>query len=226
VRLKDGYCYPPTPAPPFFVFHWANAFESECGRYLYLDAAMYDDAEIVRHLSLDNVSQSRKSHKQLPMSTLRRVTVDLENPTVEASISSLIDDDDSYGSFIEFPCINEQYVGRKHRYVWGTAAIRPTNVNNAIAKFDLETRKCVGLWHEPGGIVGEPRFIPKQADVSYHGLIEDEGVVLAVVILPDGRSALVCLDGATHKEVARSVFPDTVRITNGFHGTFIRKAVA
>ena len=149
----------------------------------------------------------------------------------EASISSLIDNDDSYGSFIEFPCINEQYVGRKNRYVWGTAAIRPTNVNNAIAKFDLETRKCAGLWHEPGGIVGEPRFIPKH-DVSHSdctdgsGLIEDDGVVLAVVILPNGRSALVCLDGATHKEVARSVFPDAVRITNGFHGTFIRKAVA
>lgn len=224
VRIKDGHCYPPTPAPPFFVFHWANAFESDCGRYLHLDAAMYDDAEIVRHLSLDNLVRSRNG-SELPTSKLQRVTIDLQNPTAQATVSCLIDDNDTYGSFIEFPCINSLYAGRKNRYVWGTAAVRPTNVNNAIAKFDLETRKCVGLWHEPGGIVGEPRFVPRhdsQASRLDHNGPEDDGVVLAVVILPDGRSALVCLDGPTHTELARAVFPDTVRITNGFHGTFCK----
>lgn len=29
-------------APPCFVFHWANAFESEDGRFLHIDACLYE----------------------------------------------------------------------------------------------------------------------------------------------------------------------------------------
>jgi carotenoid cleavage dioxygenase-like enzyme len=39
-------------APACFVFHWGNAFESPDGRYLHLDACLYEDPEIVNDLYL------------------------------------------------------------------------------------------------------------------------------------------------------------------------------
>lgn len=206
--------------PAFFTFHWANAHESEDGRYLYLDGAVYDDAEIVNHLTLNNVRNAKGPDvgPSLPRSTLRRLTIDLQAPdgsAVESDWESLIADEASYGNFVEFPCVNPGKKGQNARYVWGTAAVQPTNVNNALAKFDLVERRCA-TWHEGGGVVGEPLFIPAP-NSEYQA--EDEGVVIAVVTQPNGKPALIVLDGQTHREIARAELP--YGTTNGFHGAFI-----
>ena len=39
-------------APPCFVFHWANAFESADGRFLHIDACLYEDPQICNDLYL------------------------------------------------------------------------------------------------------------------------------------------------------------------------------
>ena len=43
--------------------------------------------------------------------------------------------------------------GVKHRYVWANVASRPTNMGNAIGKFDVETGE-VKVWHEAGALPG------------------------------------------------------------------------
>ena len=214
--------------PAFFAFHWANAHESSDGRYLHIDGAVYDDPEIVNHLTMTNVRNFKgpEAGPSLPKATLRRLTIDLQAPDgspVGHAWESLIDDEASYGNFVEFPCVNPSKKGGNARYVWGTGAVRPTNVNNALVKFDLVERKCV-TWHEGGGIVGEPLFIPapmNEASNGSNGSVnqEDEGVVIAVVAQPNGKAALLVLDGQSHKEVARAELP--YGITNGFHGAFI-----
>ena len=42
-------------APPFFVFHFANAYEAADGRSLHVDMGMYDDPSILNQLSLANL---------------------------------------------------------------------------------------------------------------------------------------------------------------------------
>ena len=42
-------------APPFFVFHFANAYEAADGRTLHVDLGMYDDPSILNQLSLANL---------------------------------------------------------------------------------------------------------------------------------------------------------------------------
>lgn len=64
-----------------------------------------------------------------------------------------------------------------------------------------------------GGICGEPLFIPAPGAVE-----EDEGVVLATLVQPDGRAALVCVDGQSFEERARAVLPYGLPI--GFHATW------
>jgi len=215
-------------APAFFCFHWANAFESDDGRYLHLDGSIYNNPDIVNHLDMKNVTNAGGPHTgpTLPQATLRRLTIDLQAPSNSAvtfESESLIDDEASYGNFVEFPCVNPKRKGENARYIYGTAAVRPTNVNNALAKFDLKERKSI-LWHEAGGVVGEPLFIPASINSSSSSLDtketeEDQGVVIAVVAQADGKSALIVLDGQSFKEIARAVLP--YGITNGFHGAFI-----
>ena len=218
VRVADGFVRTVT-APTCFVFHWANAFESENGCLLHIDGAVYEDPTIVNHLTLANVRAGALQGPELPISRLQRLTIDL-NDGAEASTSGawepLVQDETTYGSFVEFPCVNPNYRGKDYQYAWGTAAVRPTNVNNALAKFNVRSKACEQLWHEGGGVVGEPIFVPRPG-----GVAEDDGVVISVVTQGDGCAALLILDGQTHKEVARAVLPAPVKITNGFHGVFI-----
>jgi len=216
VSLADGRVRTFT-APPFFCFHWANAFESPDGRYLHLDGAIYDDPGIVNHLKLKSARAGAESGAALPPARLRRLTLDLHaaagSSPAAAPAAPLVDDDSSYGDFAEFPCVAPRCRGGAHRYVWATCASRPTNLNNALVKVDAEQRTC-RVWHEPGVVVGEPTFVPAPGSED-----EDEGVVLSLIGQADGRTALLVLDGKSHAEVARAALPHA--LPNGFHGCFM-----
>ena len=70
------------------------------------------------------------------------------------------------------------------------------------------------VWHEPGGTPGEAVFLPTPGGSS-----EDEGVLLAPLMRPDGGSTLVVLDARSMSEVCRAQLPFTVPYR--FHGTFL-----
>ena len=44
--------------------------------------------------------------------------------------------------------------GKPYRYAFGTAATRPTNMGNSLARHDLAQRTSM-VWHEPGATAGE-----------------------------------------------------------------------
>jgi carlactone synthase/all-trans-10'-apo-beta-carotenal 13,14-cleaving dioxygenase len=203
-------------APPFFAFHWANAHESADGRYLHIDAAVYDDPEIVNHLRLRHARAGAAAGPALPRSALRRLTLDLEaadGAAVAGGWEPLVEDEASHGHFIEFPTVAPSRKGAAYRYAWATCARRPTNLNNALAKIDTQEKRCA-VWHEAGVIVGEPTFVARPGAAE-----EDDGAVLSVIVQADGAAALLVLDGRTHEEVARAVLPHA--LPNGFHGTFV-----
>lgn len=203
--------------PTFFVFHWVNAFESDDGRYLHLDACVYEDLAVVNDLLLARLrAPEGAAAPQISPAHLRRLTIDLQAPegAPPPCWVPLQRDESAYGHFVEFPAVRPADRGVKYRHAWAACAVRPTNAANAIARFDIQEGTCQ-VWHEPGGLVGEPVFVaaPRGAESSA------EGVVVAVVNQADGRSALLLLDGSTHAEVARAVLPHGV--ASGFHGAWL-----
>ncbi|KXZ54273.1 hypothetical protein GPECTOR_5g361 [Gonium pectorale] len=209
-------------APPFFTFHFANAFErpaaSGSGTEICVDFSVYDDPEIINDLSLDRLNAF--PGKDISPSWLRRLTIPLAGadgrpvgPSTLAAPTPLIRDESSYGNFVEFPAVNPRYRGLPYRYAYTTAAVRPTNMGNALARHDLADGTS-RLWHAPGGMPGEPVFVPRPGAVS-----EDDGVVLAALARGDGRSSVVVLDGASMKLVAEVELPFCVPYR--FHGTFV-----
>ncbi|KXZ54301.1 hypothetical protein GPECTOR_5g387 [Gonium pectorale] len=209
-------------APPLFTFHFANAFErpaaSGYGIEICVDFSVYNDPEIVNDLSLDRLNAF--PGKDISPSWLRRLTIPLADadgrpvgPSVLATPTPLIRDECSYGNFVEFPIINPMFRGLPYRYAYTTAAVRPTNMSNALARHDLADGTS-RLWHAPGGMPGEPLFVPRPGAVA-----EDDGMVLAALARGDGRSSVVVLDGASMQLVAEVELPFCVPYR--FHGTFV-----
>ncbi|KAL4425949.1 hypothetical protein ABPG75_009965 [Micractinium tetrahymenae] len=206
-------------APPFFVFHWANAFHSEGGRFLHLDASLYDDPGICNDLYLAPLRADYRPGAVPGRAWLRRITLDLDAPDGSdvVSIEPLVADEATACPPFDFPKVSPLLRGQPHRYVWGACSVRPTSAHNAVAKFDTQ-QKTVQIWHESGTLVGEPAFVPAPGATA-----EDDGVVLTVLVQADGSAALSVLDGRTLTEVARAQLPGW-QLTIGFHGCFIPRA--
>ncbi|KAL4859791.1 Carotenoid cleavage dioxygenase 8 B [Chlorella vulgaris] len=185
-------------APACFVFHWGNAFESPDGRYLHLDACLYEDPEIVNDLYLRHLRAEYQPGRQAGRAFLRRATIDLQAPDgSEVSWRPLVEDEAELSPPFDFPKVNPLYRGKPYRYLYGACSTRPTNAHNSVAKFDVE-QGSLEVWHEAGTLVGEPVFVPAPEATA-----EDDGVVMVVLVQADGSSALVVLDGKSLEEVAR-----------------------
>eukprot|EP00955_Chlamydomonas_euryale_P067262 359802-Chlamydomonas_euryale.AAC.3 len=151
----------------------------------------------------------------MPRSSMRRLRMPL-SPSAPSALPApvqLIGDDAAHGSYVEFTSVSPAVRGRRHRYVWGTCAARPTNVGNALCKLDIEAGAVAATWHAPGCLPSEPVFVPRPG-----GQDEDDGAVLSVVMGADGRSFLLVLDGRTFAELARAHVPYAV--PNRFHTSF------
>jgi carlactone synthase/all-trans-10'-apo-beta-carotenal 13,14-cleaving dioxygenase len=213
---------------PFFVFHWANAYVERQGTrtLLHLDACVYDDPDIVEHLRLETIRMGpgEPGSSELPPSGLRRITLEKDSQdagqegrwrATSRNFRPLSEDEArDFGGFADFPTVSPRVRGSKHRYVWVSGAVRPTNVTNALVRHDLETSTSL-FWHEPGALPGESCFVPRPGGVD-----EDDGVILSSLIERDGASSLLVLDARTMREVCR-VAIDGVRVPSGFHGSFI-----
>lgn len=204
-------------APPFFVFHWANAFNSPDGRFLHLDACMYDDPKIVNDLYLEPLRADFVPGVRSGQAYLRRITIDLDAPNGSQlpPWESLVANEATASPPFDFPKVSPAVRGQRHRYVWTACSVIPTSAHNSVGKFDTQ-QKTVQIWNEPSVLVGEPAFVPAPNATS-----EDDGVLLIVLVQADGTAALSVLDGVSLKEVARAELP--FKLTVGFHGCFIKK---
>jgi carlactone synthase / all-trans-10'-apo-beta-carotenal 13,14-cleaving dioxygenase len=139
VGLTDGNVRTFKVRRPFFVFHWGNTFVSNGGKELCIDAAVYDDPEILNDLYLDRVKAewgessngSNGGSRGLSQVHYRRLTLDLSLPAgseVEGKWEGLSDEDIT-GGFAEFPSVNAGNRGVEYRFAWVTCAVRPTNVS-------------------------------------------------------------------------------------------------
>ena len=236
---------------PCFAFHHVNAFEhpegdsgngTNAGTNLVVDLVAYDDAEIVRSLSLSTL---RDREATLPGGQLRRHELSIPaagNAVAEpvATVEALHD------APVEFPTINYGRVnGRPYRYVYAAGnGERPARtLPDRLCKIDLEAG-TTQLWQEDDCFPGEPVFVsrtvdPNETDADSEGdtdvdreggTDEDDGVVLSVVLDADhpapvdesgARSFLLVLDAESFAELARVPLPCVLPF--GFHGQFFGK---
>lgn len=201
IELDTGKLRGTYEGDPFFAFHHVNAFERD--DEVVVDLCAYDDAEIVRGLYLDRLTEE---HPALPDPELRRCRVRLDGRSV--AYEPLAD------VGLELPRIDyRRRNGHPYRHVYGAGQSDGGDFLDQIVKVDIE-RGEAATWSEPDAYPGEPVFVsePDAGD-------EDAGVLLSVVLdAAAGRSFLLVLDAGDLTELARARVPH--HIPFGFHGQF------
>lgn len=182
-----------------YVFHIMNAWESDDGNTVYLDAG--------RHASM-----WKGSPEAFEPSYLHRWSFDLTTGAVHEEQL----DDISHG----FPRIDDRRTGLANRYGWATGP-RPgehaaMDASSVVVKYDL--RSGERTMHDLGetSSTGEPVFVP-----AHEGAAEDEGYLVTYVHdKATNSSSFVVLDAAdmSAKPLATVALPQ--RVPNGFHGSW------
>lgn len=195
--------------PTCMVYHVANAYEED--NEVILVACRMDWTQLLipeKGNPLDFGKTEALSAKVEPeISKLYRWRFNLSTGQVK---EEMLDDE-----VAEFPRINDNFVGRKMRYVYaGIEALymeRP--LFDGVKKYDLEAETAQSVYFGRGRFGGECVFAPRP-----NGKAEDDGWVLTYVYdTVAKRSELLVLDAQniTAEPVARVIIPQ--RIPFGFH---------
>ena len=186
---------------PCYVFHPANAYETDDGRVI-LDACVHD--------RMFDADYAGPSSSQVPF---ERWTIDPQARHVERRV---IDPQPQ-----EFPRPNEQLIGRPYRYAYTLALPEggsPAFLDTPwLYKHDLQTGGREVHDFGEGRVAGEFVFVPRAGAGA-----EDDGWLMGFVIdRARDRTELAILDAArfTAEPQARIVIPH--RVPPGFHGNWI-----
>jgi len=185
---------------PFFVFHFANAYEHE--NKIIID--------YVRHEKLVMLSDANNADKIPP--SLYRTTINLDEGTTS---HRALDD-----RTIEFPRIREDRDTLQHQFIYiptRTPDIHNMRAMNALVKYDVKSQQT--QVHEFGqhAEIGEAVFAPSDTHKS-----EDDGyLMLFIYDSTTNQSEFIILDAMNFKNepLARIKLPR--RIPNGLHGSWM-----
>lgn len=191
---------------PYYVLHFANAWETADGRIIvecpYFDRPAWNVASAFIN--------GTSGHGSLPVegSVRARWTI---NPARRTADMEIMDD-----LAIEFPMINLAYTGRQSRYSYAVSFPGGEHETCGLVKYDLETGHRDHLSLPAGVYAGEPAFV---ADPS--GEAEDDGWLLTYVTdLRSDAAELWILDARDIRTpVAAVELP--VWVPAGVHGSWI-----
>ncbi|MFB6301904.1 MAG: carotenoid oxygenase family protein [Haloferacaceae archaeon] len=191
------------PVDPFFVYHHANAYETDAGRGVVVDCVAYPDERAVTGLTLENL---RRASPDVPAGDLVRLRVDLDADRAERRVL--------HAGPVEFPAVHyRRYNGRPQRHVW-LGEVESGPLPTRLARVDVRGGGVSRYDPGPATFPGEPTFVPRPDPDG-----EADGVVLSVVLDAGAdRSVLVVLDAESMAELARAPLPH--RLPYGFHGQF------
>lgn len=201
--------------PNCYIFHNANAWED--GDEVVLYTCRFPD------IDLEMASGPVRKRLGNYRNELYEMRFNLN--TGEASQKKLSE------SAVDFPRINEKYIGRKQRFVYGTRLDSLAKVEG-IVKFDLQLEPEVGKEQiEVGGNVegifqfghgrygSEAIFVPRESDVE---LEEDDGYLICFVHDENtGKSEVNVIDAKTMSSEPVAVVPLPARVPYGFHAFFV-----
>ena len=193
-------------APPSYVFHPMNHFETADGKVV-IDVMKYDVAPL-----FPRPDGSPASDKP-PMARLFRWTFDFDGHGNTFKEEQL---DDRAG---EFPRFDERFCMSDYRHGWIVAG-KITNASEArsdgLTHYDLKTGKSTSWQAVDGDKFGEPIFVPRAEDAA-----EGDGWLLSVVFrAAEGRSDLAVFEATdlAHGPVALAHLSS--RVPAGFHGNW------
>nr|AAT68189.1 carotenoid cleavage dioxygenase 1 [Petunia x hybrida]WRM38006.1 carotenoid cleavage dioxygenase 1 [synthetic construct] len=201
--------------PNCFIFHNANAWEE--GDEVVLITCR------LPHPDLDMVNGEVKENLENFSNELYEMRFNMKSGA--ASQKKLSE------SSVDFPRINENYTGRKQRYVYGTTLNSIAKVTGII-KFDLhaepETGKkqlevggnVQGIFDlGPGRFGSEAVFVPSQPGTECE---EDDGYLIFFVHDENtGKSAVNVIDAKTMSAEPVAVVELPKRVPYGFHAFFV-----
>jgi carotenoid cleavage dioxygenase len=186
---------------PCYIFHPANAFETEDGKVV-MDACVHATMFASGHTGPDSA-----------ITPFERLTID---PVAKRVTRRVIDQAPQ-----EFPRPDERRIGKPYRYAYCVAL--PTDHRNAfestssIFKHDLTAGAREVHDFGEGRMPGEFVFIPKRADSA-----EDDGWLMGYVIdTRNGTTDLVIIDAQNLSGPPQASVTIPHRIPPGFHGNFI-----
>lgn len=162
-----------------FIFHHANAFEE--GDEIVVDSVSYQDFPALDH----ELDYCDVRFETVPPGQLWRYRLNFKTQTSQRHLI------DRRG--VDFPYVHPQHIGRKHRWIFISAAHQPEGNAplQAILKLDPESGEQQMWSAAPKGFVGEQIFVPRPDATK-----EDDGWVLSIVYDAErDRSKLVILDG-------------------------------
>ena len=194
-------------APPCYVFHPMNHFETADGKVV-VDVMKYDVAPLFP------LPDGSPSSKEALAARLFRWTFDLAgqgNTFHEAQL------DDRPG---EFPRFDERFCMSDYRHGWTVSATPGDNDAeprlDAITHYDLATGRSAQWSSDPADRFGEPVFVPRAADAA-----EGDGWVLAVLYRArEGRSDLAVFEATDVGRGPVALAHLSSRVPAGFHGNW------
>ena len=186
---------------PCYIFHPANAYETEDGKVI-MDAAVHADMFADGAMGPDS--------NQTPF---ERLTID---PVAKRVTRKVID-----ATSQEFPRPDERRMGKPYRYAYTMAL--PENRDPAflgdsrLFKHDLETGKRETHDFGEGKMPGEFVFVPASPTSA-----EDEGWLVGFVIDTNTKTTdFVILDARNFTGAPQATITIPVQIPPGFHGNFV-----
>lgn len=201
--------------PNCYIFHNANAWEE--GDEVILYTCRLPD------LDLEMVSGAVKENMKNFQNELYEMRFNLKSG--EASQKKLSE------SAVDFPRINEKYIGRKQRYVYGTVLDSVTQVKGLV-KFDLQAEPEIGksqievggnvlgvFCFGPGRFGSEAIFVPRDSGPD---LEEDDGYLICFVHDENtGKSEVNVFDAKTMSPEPVAIVYLPTRVPYGFHAFFV-----
>jgi carotenoid cleavage dioxygenase-like enzyme len=197
-------------ADPTFVLHWMNAYEE--GNEIVLDGYFQEDPDpapleapgrdprIAKIMAgIDEASFKPKLHRwrfNLDTGQTREEHLDERN--------------------LEFGMWNQQYAGRKNRYLYSTTAEPGWFMFNGIVKHDMETGDSVDLGFGEGRFGSEAPFCPRVGATA-----EDDGYLISFITdMNESRSECVIIDArdVAAGPICRIILPH--QISSGTHATW------
>jgi carotenoid cleavage dioxygenase-like enzyme len=188
------------PTEPFFVFHFANAYE-------------HDDKIIIDYIRHEKiVLLTAEDPKNIIPPRLNRTILNLKKGTMKHNI---LDE-----RLMEFPRIKEDKDTLPHQFIYTlTKTVDNNNKRafNALIKYDVTHQQSQIYDFGPQAELGEAVFAPAEAQKS-----EDDGyLMLFIYDNISNQSKFVILDAQNfqNKPLAQIKMPQ--RIPNGLHGSWM-----
>jgi all-trans-8'-apo-beta-carotenal 15,15'-oxygenase len=203
VPLADPGAALRIPAEPFWVWHFANAFEQR--DEIVVDLCRYADFGSLRRIRTGAGVEEKTSEPAKPYYT--RLRIDPRTKRTREQLGS---------TPAEFPRVHPSREGAEHRFAFIHAGVE--DERDAIGVIDVETGK-LDAWRAPGVTsFSEPIPVPRGRQP------DDERDVWLLTLGLDGareRSFVAVFDGQDVEQgpVARAWFDHPIPLT--FHGTFV-----